>query len=216
MLFSSSQSTYHWMGHSAVESSLSSPVKTRMCLFTCPQNHKHTLLLSSAPSGNTGAAAPGSVCLFPSVLSLCTSQRLLCSSLSSAWQWNTVTPIWGVPWRQNTAVWLSHFPAIQHPACQHFFHLVLPTAPLSQTLPFTRLLLPLSLFSSLPSLTLPEDGSVKDKGQTKSQHPCEHLFCIARSGAPFYVWFLCQRQGNATRSRERMACCEASRTPLLD
>lgn len=38
---------------------------------------------------------------------------------------------------------------------------------------------PLSLLFPLPTLTLPEDGSVKDKGQTKSQHSCEHLFCIA-------------------------------------
>lgn len=50
--------------------------------------------------------------------------------LSSPWQWNTVTPILGFPRHPNTAVWLSHFPAIEHRACQHF-HLVLPTVTLS-------------------------------------------------------------------------------------
>lgn len=50
--------------------------------------------------------------------------------LSSPLQWNTVTPISGFPRHSNTAVWLSHFPAIEHPACQHF-HLVLPTVTLS-------------------------------------------------------------------------------------
>lgn len=114
-------------------------------------------------------------------LSLYITTSLVFLSLSSPWQWNTVTPISGVPRRQNTAVWLSHFPAIEQPACQHFFH----SSTNGGTFPVPpQCFLSLSsssLFSPLPSLTLPEDGSVKDKGQTKSQHSCEHLFCI---GAP--------------------------------
>lgn len=69
-------------------------------------------------------------------------------SLSSPWQWNTVTPISGVPWRQHAAVWLSHFPTIEHPACQHFFHIVLPTATL------LLLLLVVSFHSSSPPPSL--------------------------------------------------------------
>lgn len=103
-------------------------------------------------------------------------------SLSSPWQWKTVTPILRVPRRQNTAVWLSHFSGIEHPACQHILHSLLPTALLFLFLPLfpsTHLLLPHPLSFPLPSLTVSEDGSDKDKGQTKSQHFCEHLFYIA-------------------------------------
>lgn len=47
----------------------------------------------------------------------------------------------------------------------------------------------LSLFSPLPSLTLSDDGSVKDKGQTKSQHPCEHLFCFTACSLALVLHF---------------------------
>lgn len=58
---------------------------------------------------------------------------------------------------------------------------VLPTANLSlfSSLSCLLLLHPALLFSFLPSLTLTEDGSVKDKGQTKSQHSRKHLFYFA-------------------------------------
>lgn len=57
----------------------------------------------------------------------------------------------------------------------------------------------LSLLFPLPSLTLPEDGSVKDKGQTKSQHCCEHLFCIAACS----LWFSILRLISLSASGER-------------
>ena len=185
-------------------------------LFLSVNARTHFSSPSFTQSGNIGAAAPGPVislffCLTPMLLLFLYITSLVFLSLSSPWQWNTVTQISGVPWQQNKAVWLSHFPATEHPECQHF-HLVLPTAPLflfSSWFRFAHALLPPSLFSHPPSLTLQEDGSVKDKGQTKSTFPWTSVMyrCLpARSGAPFYVWFLCQRQGNATSSCLRMPC----------
>lgn len=98
--------------------------------------------------------------------------------LSSPWQWNTVTPISGIPRHSNAAVWLSHFPAIEPPACQHF-HLVLPTVTLS----------PFHLVASFQSSPLPplfyspsfRHSLYKRMAASKirakqSQHSHEHLF----------------------------------------
>lgn len=110
---------------------------------------------------------------------------LVFRSPSSLWQWNTVTPISGgpsTPKHSCVAVPLS---------CHRTSRL--PTLlPLSSTnsaaFPFHSALFPftpaLPLFSSLPSLALPEDGSVKDKGQTKSQHSLQTSALYRRSLAP--------------------------------
>ncbi len=180
----------------------------------CQHEATFLTLFSSTLSGNMRAAAPGSVCLFTSIFFLPhPNPSLLCvyhnvSSVSLPFFSLTMkysdTNLGGPSTPKHSCV---DVPLSCHRTPR------LPTLPLSSTnsvaFSFPHRCFPslitssLSLYSLLFRHSLNRRMAASKIRAKQSQHSCEHLFCIAacllaRSGASFYVWFLCQHQGNAT------------------
>lgn len=137
------------------------------------------------------------------------------SSLFSLWQWNTVTPISRVPRHQNTAVWLSHFPAVKQAVCQHILHSFLPTKLLHlplifSTLSFYPFLFCHSLYRGM--------AATKIRAKQKVNVPVNICYesLLARSDAPFYIWFLCQHQGSATVSCKSLTYYETAENTFVE
>lgn len=104
-------------------------------------------------------------------------------------------------------MWLSHFPAIEHPACQHFFHLVLPTAPLFPFTPRCFLSPPHSLHSLLFRHSLYRRmAASKIRAKQKVNIPCKHLFCIAAHSLRCSILRLISLSASGERHCELLAC----------